>query len=403
MVTIDQYSKACVEFTLNWRSPGATHADSFWADPVSLWRDVLDPRLVRDLIGQPTGAGAAVDIPATQFHAPHDPRRLVRVRPDQFIGCNRDGSPLALIPGRFYPQGLLTGVSGVFRGSTSPCRFLGREDKLLVFDLNHPLAGYDLRLQAKIITIHPQNKERGGRCEDWLERISSDGPGMQVLFSGAHAFFTDENFRRADERPDSQFYQQRRLVHHLDRLAREEIGARYAQLIPDGARVLDLMGSWVSHLPRGTRLSSLTVLGLNEEELRCNTQATQFLVHDLNTDPQLPFAENFFDTVICTASVEYLTNPLAVVREIARVLKPGGTVAFAFSNRWFAPKAIRLWQDLHEFERMGLVAAMLDATAGIGNIATLSRRGLPRPSDDPHSELWLSDPVSMVWGTKQAA
>ena len=167
--------------------------------------------------------------------------------------------------------------------------------------------------------------------------------------------------------------------------------------------MLDLMGSWASHLPTDLRLKSLTVLGLNGEELRQNKQANQSVVHDLNDDPQLPFAEASFDTVICTASIEYLTKPLAILREITRVLRPGGVVAFAFSNRWFPPKAIRIWQDLHEFERMGMVSAMLHATTGIGRIATLSRRGLPRPPDDPHPELWLSDPVYMVWGTKQAA
>ena len=404
MVTIDQYSKAAVEFSLSWASGGATHTEKFWADPVSFWRDVLDPRLMRDLIGQQAGGSTAAGIPAAQFHAPYDQRRIVRIRQDQFTGRRGDGEPLEPVPGRFYPQGLLTGVSGVFRGSTSPCRFLDGDGHQLTFDLNHPLAGCDLRLEATIQTIHPQNKERCGRCEDWLERISSDGPGMQALFKdGTPTFFADDNFRRADEHPDAQFYQQPRLVQHLDRVAREEIGARYAGLIPAGGRVLDLMGSWASHLPADLRLKSLTVLGLNGEELRQNKQASQSVVHDLNADPQLPFAESSFDAVICTASIEYLTKPLAVMREIARVLRPGGVVAFAFSNRWFPPKAIRIWQDLHEFERLGMVSAMLHATTGIGRIATLSRRGLPRPPDDPHPELWLSDPVYMVWGTKQAA
>ena len=57
--------------------------------------------------------------------------------------------------------------------------------------------------------------------------------------------------------------------------------------------------------------------------------------------------------------------------------------------------------EMHEFERLGLVADLFHVTGGFGPIATLSRRGLPRPVDDPHRELWLSDPVYMVWGTRQ--
>ncbi len=56
---------------------------------------------------------------------------------------------------------------------------------------------------------------------------------------------------------------------------------------------------------------------------------------------------------------------------------------------------------MHEFERLGLVADLFHVTGGFGPIATLSRRGLPRPVDDPHRELWLTDPVYMVWGTRQ--
>ena len=160
------------------------------------------------------------------------------------------------------------------------------------------------------------------------------------------------------------------------------------------------MGSWTSHLPDSLELGGLTVLGLNEEELRQNQRATATVVQDLNSEPQLPFAEESFDAVICTASVEYLTNPLAIMTEIRRILRPGGLLAFAFSNRWFPPKAIRLWSEMHEFERLGLVAELFHATGGFDKINTLSRRGLPRPADDPHQELWLSDPVYMVWGMK---
>ena len=402
MERINQHTRAAVVFTLTWNSDWASHTEQLWADPVSFWRDVLDPQLVGNLMDKSAGDRARVRIPAADFTAAYDERKRIRVRPHQFQGVDSRGLAVRPCPGRYYPQGMLAGVAGVYKASVRPCRCLGQEGGQFVFDLNHPLAGRDLSLEAEIVALHPPlKKERGGRCEDWLERISSDGPGMQARMPGVDGLLLDDSrCARDDEQPDSLFYRQPRLVHHLDSTARAEIRRRYGELIRPGGRLLDLMGSWTSHLPDSLELSGLTVLGMNEEELRRNTRATETVVQDLNADPVLPFAEGSFDAVICTASVEYLTHPLAVTEEIRRILKPGGLLAFAFSNRWFQPKAIRLWTEIHQFERLGLVAELFHVAGGFKDVSTLSRRGWPRPLDDPHQELWLSDPLYMVWGTK---
>jgi len=399
MERIGKNNKAVIEFTLIWHEQGIAHRDGTWADPVSFWRDVMDPGLVRGLYGQGVDGQATIDIPATGFSQPYDRRKRISIRPGQFRSHDRFGNDIVLRQGRFYPQGLLEGVDGVFRVSTAPCRYLGAEGDRLLFDLNHPLAGRDLQMQATVRAIHAGGKERGGRCEDWLERASAGGPGMQALIgTGVISTLTVEDLQRVDDRPDDTFYRQPRLVQHLDSSARREITATYGRLLPAGARVLDLMGSWDSHLPDHLALGGLTVLGLNEEELRHNRRAGETLAHDLNAAPRLPFTDAAFDAVICTASIEYLTRPHAVVAEIRRVLRPGGLVAIAFSNRWFPPKAIRVWTELHEFERLGLVSDLLAASGGFSGLSTLSRRGLPRPEDDPHQELMFSDPVFMVWG-----
>jgi len=399
MQTIDQYSKAIIEFTLDWNDGNIQHQESYWADPVSLWRDILPPPLYRDLLGKGVEGQAMIDIGKDRFPQPYDPKKRVTIRPEQFQGVDGYGNTIALRKGRYYPQGLLTGLAGVFRVSTAPCRYLGREGERLVFDLNHPLAGHNLNLQAEIVAFQSQRKEKGGRCEDWLDRICADGPGMQARTREmAESPFSPEDFRRPDERPDGEFYGRPRLVHHLDSLAREEMSRQYGRLIRPGARVLDLMASWTSHLPDDLALEGLTVLGMNAEELQQNPRATAIVVHDLNGKARLPFADGDFTAVICTASIEYLTRPLAVLTEIKRVLQPGGLLAMAFSNRWFPPKVIRIWQGLHEFERLGLVIDMFVAAGGFHGMHSLSRRGLPRPADDPHQKLFSSDPVFMVWG-----
>ena len=401
MDTIDTRSKLGAAFTLSWQSNGLQHYDRLYADSVSLWRDILPPSLLTSLLGQTAGAKSQVEIAAANAGRPRDPRRVLHLSPEQWRGCDQHGQSIVPRRGRFYPQGFLQGVGGVFKVSSGPCRYLGNDNGRLLFDLNHPLAGYDLQLTVEVLAVHGQRTERGGRCEDWLEKISDNGPGMQTLAPGDPVdWYRREDLCRIDTAFDQIFYQKPRLVHHLDSCSRQRLTAQYGRLITPGAQVLDLMGSWHSHLPDDLALGSLTVLGMNQQELDANRQATDRLVHDLNQLPLLPFAENQFDAVICTASLEYLVQPQAVLAEIVRVLRPGGLIAFAFSNRWFAPKAIAIWPDLHEFERLGWAAALLASEDSISGIVTLSSRGEPRPDDDPYP-LPYSDPLYVVWGKKR--
>jgi len=165
--------------------------------------------------------------------------------------------------------------------------------------------------------------------------------------------------------------------------------------------VLDLMGSWDSHLSGNIGLQSLTVLGMNQEELDTNDRATETLFQDLNQNHKPPFENESFDGIVCTASIEYVTDPLAVFAEMQRLLVPFGVFVLAFSNRWFPPKAIKIWTELHDFERLGMVLEMFHRTSGFTNINTFTRQGEPRPEDDPHPEYLLSDPVYMAWGFKK--
>jgi SAM-dependent methyltransferase len=140
---------------------------------------------------------------------------------------------------------------------------------------------------------------------------------------------------------------------------------------------------------------------MNREELLNNRQASDILVHDLNANPALPFADATFDAVLCTVSIEYLVDPFAVFREAARVLHKDGLLLVSFSDRWFSPKVSSLWQELHDFERMGFVLELFLESGNFLDLQTFSRRGLPRPADDPHAELPYSDPVFLVWGRRQ--
>jgi FKBP-type peptidyl-prolyl cis-trans isomerase 2 len=402
MKQISGNSRATILFALEWQSTGVKHRDEMWTDQVNMWRDCFTPEFTKALTGTQEGEKVQTEIGVDSFYGPYTEKKIVQLPAARFYKSDLPVNPISARLGRYYPQNCLHGASSVLQTSVAPARCISKEENFLRFDLNHPLAGHELTLSAEILKVHSPAVERGGRCEDWLERLSNSGPGMQARYGDiATAFFIAEKMRPDNNSPDHIFYGVPRMVQHLDSIARQTIIRQYAKLIAPGARVLDLMGSWDSHLPSDIDLKTLTVLGMNLEELDANDRATETLFQDLNQNHNLPFEDDSFESIVCTASIEYLTDPLAVFAEIQRLLVPSGVFALAFSNRWFPPKAIKIWTELHEFERLGMVLEMFHRTSGFANINTLTRQGELRPEDDPHPEYSLSDPVYMAWGFKK--
>jgi SAM-dependent methyltransferase len=209
-------------------------------------------------------------------------------------------------------------------------------------------------------------------------------------------------FLRKDESPDAGFYQRARMTSHLDRTALDTVEAMIATLAVENApAVLDLMASWDSHLPDSLEPAQVIGLGLNEEELKANPALDRYVVQDLNSDPVLPFDGDCFDLAINVVSVEYLTQPVRVFEEVRRVLRPGGLFLVAFSNRWFPPKVVRVWEEAKEEERIGLVEEYFRRTGGFDESEYFISMGLPRPEDDRYFHLGVpSDPVFAVFAEK---
>ncbi|MDQ6838593.1 MAG: class I SAM-dependent methyltransferase [Actinomycetota bacterium] len=198
--------------------------------------------------------------------------------------------------------------------------------------------------------------------------------------------FPEGFFRRDDPAPDPDFYRHPRFVTHIDKGAITAVGALYAELDVRG-RVLDLMGSWVSHFEEAP--AELTVLGLNDDELAANRQATTWMVHDLNEDPKLPFADAIFDAVVCCVSVDYLVRPIEVFAEVARVVRPEGVFVCTFSNRMFPTKAISGWMESTEEQHSEIVITYFRAAGGWSE-PTAQRRTPPRRRGDPLDAVWAS-------------
>ncbi|MEL0082856.1 MAG: methyltransferase domain-containing protein [Gammaproteobacteria bacterium] len=167
-------------------------------------------------------------------------------------------------------------------------------------------------------------------------------------------------YQRQDETPDAGFYSFPRLVTHIDEGAISAVTELYRQWLPAGGALLDLMSSWVSHLPEEVDYQRVAALGMNAAELAANPRASDYRVHDLNIEPTLPYDDGEFDGAMICVSVDYLTRPVAVIAELGRVLRPGAPLVITYSNRCFPTKVVAVWLQLSLSERGQLVAHWID-------------------------------------------
>jgi SAM-dependent methyltransferase len=201
-------------------------------------------------------------------------------------------------------------------------------------------------------------------------------------------------FSRTDEADDGEFYAFDRLVTHIDDGAIAAVSALYDELDLTRATsgpVLDICSSWISHF--SAKPERLIVTGMNAAELAANGMADERLVRDLNVDPTLPFHDGTFAAVTCCVSVDYLTKPLDVFAEAARVLQPGGVFVCTFSNRCFPTKAIRGWLHTDDRGRCNIVGTYFDMTAGFDEPSTQMRN--PGASGDPLFAVWAQSVVAV--------
>ncbi|CAL9128206.1 unnamed protein product [Musa textilis] len=180
--------------------------------------------------------------------------------------------------------------------------------------------------------------------------------------------FKDEDFNRFDESPDSLFYSEPRFVTHIDDPAIRALTKYYSEVFPpsnsSGVCLLDLCSSWVSHYPAGYMQDRIVGMGMNEEELKRNPVLTEYIVQDLNINPKLPFVDNTFDVITNVVSVDYLTKPIDVFKEMQRILKPGGLAIMSFSNRCFWTKAISIWTSTGDADHVWIVGAYFHYAGG---------------------------------------
>jgi hypothetical protein len=153
-------------------------------------------------------------------------------------------------------------------------------------------------------------------------------------------------FGKLDPEDDAVFYEPPRLVCHIDDGAIAALTGFYRTILPSGGVLLDLMSSWVSHLPPEIGYAQIIGHGMNATELAANPRLSRWFVQDLNRETGLPLDAASLDGAMICVSIQYLQQPVAVLREVARVLRPGMPVVISFSNRCFWTKAVAIWRQL---------------------------------------------------------
>src|SRR6478672_3900850 len=189
---------------------------------------------------------------------------------------------------------------------------------------------------------------------------------------------------KLDDTNDTLFYSSPRFVTHVDEGFIQQLTDLYRDRLQPNTRILDMMSSWVSHLPDEISFSHVEGHGLNAEELARNPRLNHFFVQNLNDNPKLPLPDQSFDAVLNTVSVQYLQYPEAVFSEIHRILKPGGIAIISFSNRMFFQKAIQIWRDSSEASRLELVKSYFQSVPGFSTPEVIART-----SQAPQFLQWL--------------
>ena len=147
----------------------------------------------------------------------------------------------------------------------------------------------------------------------------------------------------------------------------------YREVMPLGGAILDVVSSWVSHLPPEVHYRRVVGLGIDAHALAENPFLDEWRVQDLNHEPALPFANSEFDGAAICGAVQYLARPGEVIREIGRVLKPGAPLVVTFSSRCLCTTAIGCWRLFDDTGRLSLVARYFAEAGNWTDIRCLDR------------------------------
>lgn len=396
---MSQSKQGNVEFALNWNSKEATHTERVYIQRVNFWRDFFPGQIANSLSSAESGETVSEEFAPGTLVEPYDKNKLYRY-PKLKLGLKSLAEKgIGFNLGRVYPRAVLSSV-GFTSGDFRPFRVLENNEKYIIIDINHPLNEYPLKVSATILETLSDRYERGGFSNDVIAALTEHGPGIQAPLNGIDTdFFSGNPFAREDAGPDDVFYSNPRLVDHIDSVAKGLLASLYGRFIKPETDILDFMSGWTSHLTEAGDNTKIIGFGMNPDEMKENSALRDYVVQDLNQNLILPFADNHFDLVVCSLSVEYLVEPVSAFKEVGRILKPGSPFIVTFSDRWFPEKVTSIWKECHPFERMALVLEFFKKAGGFDDFYTETIRGYSRPESDAYfGQRKEADPLFAVWG-----
>ncbi len=168
-----------------------------------------------------------------------------------------------------------------------------------------------------------------------------------------------EDRGKSDNSDDEIFYQEPRFVHHLSDSFRTRLTNLYSEYLLKHYIILDLMSSWVSHLPPNIRYKKVIGHGMNQAELSSNERLDYFFVQNLNKKQNMPIEDSSIDVGLIVAGWQYLQYPEMVSLELSRVIKSDSLLIISFTNRAFWTKSPNIWTYSSEEERIDYVTNVL--------------------------------------------
>lgn len=380
-----------INFTLNWESSFAKHTEVYHLYNVDPYNDDFPLEFGTQVASLKVGESCTETFHSKEVIGEEFDAEKVMSFDSKLFNKSFKGGLSTPILYRYYPKAIAWQGFNTSERDYSPFRLISiNEDKISV-DHNHPLAKYYLTLTATIIKEHKYPK-KAKAIKDIGKLITSKGPGMQTPFQfGDSVFFDQYPF----DIKEGEYSAKPRLDAH----AINQIKAFYSEQLSKNSKVLDLMSDQSSYFADDFQTGLVVGIGENEKELASNEKLDTYNVQNINEDVILPYEAHYFDDAICTLSIEYLIDPLEMMYEIYRVVKPGGKFIIVFSDNPAAPKSISLWEQLHSFEKIQLGIDYFLNSEIFHELGTFSNRGERRSKDDPdYLEKPFSDSVYAVWG-----
>ena len=207
-------------------------------------------------------------------------------------------------------------------------------------------------------------------------------------------------FSRLQEDDDGEFFDAYETITPADQNTQNHIRDFYHRFIHDGDKILDLMAGDKSYLPNKNNLE-ITGLGIKQRDLDENTCLNHRLIHNVNSKELLPFSEDYFDLVICTFAIEYMTQPLQIFAEVARILKSGGYFCIGFSNQYYEKKAIKLWRENDYKGHMNIILQYFKSTKKFTDfVCEAWQENNHLPAEKFINTQEFSSPAYMIKGTR---